>query len=94
LDRSRITKVLDEIECALMDEGGVYGRAYPEESRVRLPSLFSPLTASYEEANRIKSAEPITFVIGNPPYKEKAKGRTRRKHAQTPASKNLHRSGR
>lgn len=47
----------------------------PEESRVRLPSLFSPLTASYEEANRIKSAEPITVVIGNPPYKEKAKGR-------------------
>lgn len=47
----------------------------PEESRARLPSLFAPLTASYEEANRIKGAEPITVVIGNPPYKEKAKGR-------------------
>ena len=47
----------------------------PEESRARLPSLFAPLTASYEEANRIKGTEPITVVIGNPPYKEKAKGR-------------------
>lgn len=47
----------------------------PEESRTRLPSLFAPLTHSYEEANRIKGQEPITVVIGNPPYKEKAKGR-------------------
>ncbi|MEL6913575.1 MAG: type ISP restriction/modification enzyme [Pseudomonadota bacterium] len=47
----------------------------PEETRARLPSLFAPLTDSYEEANRIKGAEPITVVIGNPPYKEKAKGR-------------------
>jgi hypothetical protein len=47
----------------------------PEESRTRLPSLFAPLTDSYEEANRIKGQEPITVVIGNPPYKEKAKGR-------------------
>lgn len=47
----------------------------PEESRARLPSLFAPLTASYEEANRIKGDAPITVVIGNPPYKEKAKGR-------------------
>ncbi|MGR3373053.1 type ISP restriction/modification enzyme [Pseudooceanicola nanhaiensis] len=47
----------------------------PEEGRARLPSLFAPLTDSYEEANRIKGEEPITVVIGNPPYKEKAKGR-------------------
>ncbi|WP_375263553.1 type ISP restriction/modification enzyme [Palleronia sp.] len=47
----------------------------PDESRTRLPSLFAPLTDSYEEANRIKGQEPITVVIGNPPYKEKAKGR-------------------
>ena len=33
----------------------------------------SPSRAS--EANRIKREEPITVVIGNPPYKEKAKGR-------------------
>ncbi|KIN73563.1 type ISP restriction/modification enzyme [Sulfitobacter guttiformis] len=47
----------------------------PEEARARLPSLFAPLTASYEEANRIKGEAPITVVIGNPPYKEKARGR-------------------
>ena len=47
----------------------------PQESRVRLPSLFAPLTDSYKEANRIKGEEPITVVIGNPPYREKAKGR-------------------
>lgn len=47
----------------------------PEESRTRLPSLFAPLTDSYEEANRIKGQEPITVVIGNPPYKERARGR-------------------
>jgi hypothetical protein len=47
----------------------------PQETRTRLPSLFAPLTDSYEEANRIKGEDPITVVIGNPPYKEKAKGR-------------------
>ncbi|WP_263289536.1 hypothetical protein [Tateyamaria pelophila] len=26
-DRSRISVILDEIECALMDDGGVYVRA-------------------------------------------------------------------
>lgn len=34
-----------------------------------------PLAESRLEANAIKRAEPITVVIGNPPYKEKAKGR-------------------
>ena len=29
-DRSRITTVLDEIESALMDDGGVYGRTFAD----------------------------------------------------------------
>ncbi len=29
-DRSRITTVLDEIEMALMDDGGVYGRTFAD----------------------------------------------------------------
>lgn len=29
-DRSRMTRVLDEIEIALMDDGGVYGRAHAD----------------------------------------------------------------
>ena len=32
------------------------------------------LSKSRVEANRIKREQPITVVIGNPPYKEKAKG--------------------
>ena len=47
----------------------------PEETRARLPSLFAPLTDSYEQANRIKGEDPITVVIGNPPYKDRARGR-------------------
>ena len=29
-DRSRMTTVLDEIEMALMDDGGVYGRTFAD----------------------------------------------------------------
>lgn len=29
-DRSRITVILDEIETALMDDGGVYGRTFAD----------------------------------------------------------------
>lgn len=47
----------------------------PEAARTALPSLFAPITDSYAAANAVKSAEPITVVIGNPPYKEKAEGR-------------------
>lgn len=47
----------------------------PEAARTALPSLFAPITESYAAANAVKAAEPITVVIGNPPYKEKAEGR-------------------
>lgn len=49
--------------------------ADPDEARARLPSMFAPLTKSYEAANDIKRDAPITVVLGNPPYKEKADGR-------------------
>jgi hypothetical protein len=35
-DRSRITTALDEIECALMDEGGVYVRAYADSMTITI----------------------------------------------------------
>ncbi len=35
---------------------------------------MEPIAASRKEANRIKREQPITVVIGNPPYKEKAEG--------------------
>jgi len=39
-----------------------------------LGSLYRTISQSRLEANEIKAKQPITVVIGNPPYKEKAKG--------------------
>lgn len=39
-----------------------------------LPAILSPIAESRKLANQIKRDERITVVIGNPPYKEKAKG--------------------
>lgn len=49
------------------------GNPYAEEEW--LPTLVAPIAQSRREANEIKVNEPITVVIGNPPYKERAKGR-------------------
>lgn len=49
------------------------GNPYVEEER--LPQLYQPIARSRRDANEIKRGEPITVVIGNPPYKEKARGR-------------------
>lgn len=43
-----------------------------EESGV---GIYKELSRSRREANEIKRAQTITVVIGNPPYKEKAKGK-------------------
>ena len=40
-----------------------------------LGSLYRTISESRLQANEIKRTEPITIVLGNPPYKEKAKGR-------------------
>lgn len=47
----------------------------PYEETEQLGSWYAPIGESRRQANRIKIQEPITVVIGNPPYKEKAKGR-------------------
>ncbi len=39
-----------------------------------LPNTYAPIAESRRQANKIKKHEPITVVLGNPPYKEKAKG--------------------
>ncbi|MBY3108928.1 N-6 DNA methylase [Rhizobium laguerreae] len=49
------------------------GNPYAEEER--LPQMLQPIGRSRRDANAVKRGEPITVVIGNPPYKEKAKGR-------------------
>ena len=48
------------------------GNPYVEEEY--LPQILLPLGESRRRANEIKRQEKITVVIGNPPYKEKAKG--------------------
>lgn len=35
-DRSRITVILDEIETALMDDGGVYGRTFADSFTITI----------------------------------------------------------
>ena len=47
----------------------------PHDDEGWIPGILAPIARSRKEANKIKREEPITVVIGNPPYKEKAKGR-------------------
>jgi len=47
----------------------------PYENEDYFMSMVAALGRSRREANKIKREEPITVVLGNPPYKEKAMGR-------------------
>ncbi len=49
--------------------------ADPDEEVADVVTATRPITDSRREANRIRREEAVTVVIGNPPYKEKAKGR-------------------
>lgn len=44
----------------------------PYAADTQFSSMVAPIAASRKEANRIKREQPITVVIGNPPYKNKA----------------------
>lgn len=46
----------------------------PDEEIKHIPRVLAPLAESRRPANAVKRTEPITVVIGNPPYKEKTKG--------------------
>ena len=46
---------------------------YLEEEYI--PTMVKPIAESRKQANKIKKDVPIMVVIGNPPYKDKAKGR-------------------
>ena len=48
------------------------GNPYDDEEWI--PGILAPIAKSRKDANKIKRDEPITVVLGNPPYKEKAKG--------------------
>ena len=47
----------------------------PYDDAEWIPGVLAALGKSRKDANKIKREEAITVVIGNPPYKEKAKGR-------------------
>jgi hypothetical protein len=47
----------------------------PYAAQTQFSALTQPIGESRKQANKIKREENITVVIGNPPYKEKAKGR-------------------
>lgn len=49
------------------------GDPYVEQEWI--PEILGPIAESRRQANEIKKQKPITVVIGNPPYKEKAKNR-------------------
>ena len=77
-----LAEVADLLKVKGTVPGGVRTRLYvtntlgnPDEEQEYIPSILKPLADSRRQANAIKRAEPITVVIGNPPYKEKAKGR-------------------
>ena len=47
----------------------------PFETFERAPGVYGAISRSRAEANEVKQSEPITVVIGNPPYKNEAKGK-------------------
>jgi hypothetical protein len=49
------------------------GNPFVEEEQ--LPQIVEAIAKSRREANKVKRDQPITVVIGNPPYKDKAEGR-------------------
>ena len=75
-------RLLAELQSLLDDPGAMpsmrlfvtdtLGNPYAEEEYI--PQILMPLGESRRRANEIKRQEKITVVIGNPPYKEKAKG--------------------
>src|ERR1044071_4079757 len=46
----------------------------PDDDEGWIPGILAPIAKSRRDANKIKREEPITVVLGNPPYKVKAKG--------------------
>jgi hypothetical protein len=47
----------------------------PHESFEAGQGIYKEISKQRASANEVKRAQPITVVIGNPPYKEKAKGK-------------------
>jgi hypothetical protein len=48
--------------------------ANPAEEEGHLPAVYAPIAQSRRRANEVKRAQRILVVLGNPPYRERAKG--------------------
>jgi len=75
-----LAEVTDLLKLGGKSKQGINLRLYvadtlgnPDEETEWIPNILKPQAASRREANAIKRTEPITVVIGNPPYKEKAR---------------------
>ncbi len=80
-------RLLSEIQSYLEKDGGgarpapplnlyvtdTLGNPFVEEEK--LPGVAEAVAQSRRDANSVKRGQPITVVIGNPPYREKADGR-------------------
>jgi Type ISP C-terminal specificity domain/N-6 DNA Methylase len=81
-------RLLAEMQTLVTDEAGkaqadipavnlfitdTLGNPFVEEEQ--LPQIVEAVAKSRRDANKVKRGQPITVVIGNPPYKEKAEGR-------------------
>lgn len=46
----------------------------PFAAQASIGGIYEPIAASRRRANRMKAQEPVMVVLGNPPYRERAKG--------------------
>jgi hypothetical protein len=46
----------------------------PFAEQAHLAATLAPIAASRQGANEVKAKEPVVVVLGNPPYRERAKG--------------------
>jgi len=68
----------------------------PRDDAGTLRAVFPAIAKSRRDSNKIKLTEPVTVVIGNPPYREKAKGKggwVERVETQTADAKSEMRDG-
>ncbi len=47
----------------------------PHDDGGQMAQIFAPIAESRRAANKIKRETPVTVILGNPPYKEKAMGK-------------------
>jgi predicted helicase len=47
----------------------------PNVEQTQIAATYAPLARSQRRANQVKTQTPVTVVIGNPPYDERAQGK-------------------